>query len=167
VSDDTGPHDHEGKDAMNDRHFTRVRIAGLYGISFLGLVIHTLMHLFEGHILVLREAMKQTPDYRPLLEPMDKPGMMLMMGVFFTLALVPVALPLMTRGKHFRWVTAVLGALMTLMSVLDGVYHMAADRAYVMGACSVLICGFTGTWGSVLAMRWALEKNKVEQSLNG
>lgn len=125
---------------MNEALFKRVQISGLFIISFLGTVVHMLMHLFA-----------------PAHEAIE-PGMMWMMLVYLVLYLLPPFLLLITQAKVWRWIAAILGGLMTLMCLFDSIGHMFESGGIALGLSSLIIGGGAGVVAVILAFKWAAAK---------
>lgn len=127
---------------MNEALFKRVQIAGLFIISFLGSVAHMLMHsLFPPEAA---EAMM--------------PWMKWFMVFYFALLLLPSFLALVANAKAWRWITAILGALMVAMVLFDSLGHMFQPDQLALGLSSFLIGGGAGVVAVILAFKWALAK---------
>jgi hypothetical protein len=75
------------------------------------------------------------------------------MFIFTVLSLVVVVIPLVSEQKFMKWVTAILGGLLALMNILDGVTHIAGGEIY-NGLYTLLISGGVGIIGTVLAFKW-------------
>lgn len=125
---------------MNETLFRRVQIAGLFIISFLGTIVHMLMHLFG-------------PEHEVM-----SGGQMWMTLAYFLLYLLPPFLLLITQVKIWRWIAAVVGALMTAMCLFDSAMHAFEPGGIALGLSSFVIGGGAGVVAVILAFKWAAAK---------
>jgi hypothetical protein len=149
---------------MNNQINIRLQISGLFLVAFLGLVMHVLMFSFETS-MSLSELMVQMNTENTdvnaetlqtlgdIVEETSGMPMAAMMFGFVVLSLMIVVLPLVSEHRATRWATAILGALLGLMNILDGVVHAAEDQV-LNGLYTLLISGGIGVWGVILAFKW-------------
>lgn len=78
------------------------------------------------------------------------------MFTFIALSLLIVVLPMVTEKKAFRWVTFIIGALLTLMNFIDGTIHIAEGDVF-NGLYTFLISGCVGLVASISAYKWIKE----------
>ena len=154
---------------MEKSFFKRMQIAGLFIISFLGMMVHMALHshvaeaeLFgwaesllnalkaEGATLALVADSAKLPS----LEFMSG-GMMYIAVLWFALMVLPAILPLLTEKRAWRWVTAIVGLIMTLGGILDGFGHMLTPGQTAMGLSGLIIGSIPGIIAVVLAFGWA------------
>jgi len=154
---------------MEKSFFKRVQVAGLFIISFLGMMVHMALHshvaeakLFgwaecllnalkaEGATLALVADSAKLPT----LEFMSG-GMMYVAVFWFTLMVLPAILPLLTDKRAWRWVTAIVGLIMTLGGIMDGIGHMTMPGQTAMGLSGLIIGSIPGIIAVVLAFGWA------------
>jgi hypothetical protein len=151
---------------MTDMRFTRLQIAGLFLVSFLGLVMHVSMFSFEtavdlSHVAVQTNTEGGRVDMGIItglgehLEEMASPAVPLMMFVFVLVSLAAVVLPLLSEVRVIRWLTAILGLLLAAMNTIDGAVHIFKDGDVINGLYTLLISGGIGFVAVVLAFRWA------------
>jgi hypothetical protein len=161
---------------MNKALFRRVQIAGLFIISFVGGLVHMALHSHiverdffgwaEGLMDVLRTGGAGLPlaagaAELPEFEFMSG-GMLYIAVLWFALLIVPAILPLLTDRKGWRWVTAIVGLVMALMGVLDGLAHMSSPGETAMGLSGLIIGSIPGIIAVVLAFGWARGKEEAE-----
>ena len=87
-------------------------------------------------------------------------GMMYVAVVWFTLMIVPAILPLLTEKRAWRWVTAIVGLIMTLGGIMDGVAHMTMPGQIPLGLSGLIIGSIPGIIAVVLAFGWARIKEQ-------
>jgi hypothetical protein len=162
--------------AMNKALFKRIQIAGLFIISFLGGLVHLALHshvaeagLFSwagnlmevlrtpGAGLPLAAGVAELPEFEFM-----SGGMLYIAVLWFTLLIVPAILPLLTDRKGWRWVTAIVGLVMALMGVFDGLVHMSSPGEAAMGLSGLIIGSIPGIIAVVLAFGWARGKEEAE-----
>ena len=148
--------------------FKRVQIAGLFIISFLGGMVHTALHshFAEGKIFGWAESLmnalkaegatlKSVADAARLPEiKMMSGGMMYVAVVWFALMIVPAILPLLTEKRAWRWVTAIVGLVMTLGGIFDAISHMTPGQVPI-GLSGLIIGSIPGVIAVVFAFGWA------------
>ena len=154
---------------MEKSFFKRMQIAGLFIISFLGMMVHMALHshvaeaeLFgwaESLLNALKAdgatlALVADSAKLPSLEFMSG-GMMYIAVLWFALMVLPAILPLLTEKRAWRWVTAIVGLVMTLGGILDGFGHMFTPGQTAMGLSGLIIGSIPGIIAVVLAFGWA------------
>ena len=163
------------KEEMMERSlFKRVQIAGLFIVSFLGRMVHTALHshFAEGKIFGWAESLmnalkaegatlKSVADAARLPElEMMSGGMLYVAVVWFALMIVPAILPLLTERRAWRWVTAIVGLIMTLGGIMDGVAHITMPGQIPLGLSGLIIGSIPGIIAVVLALGWARVKGQ-------
>ena len=154
---------------MNDGLFKRIQIAGMFIISFLGMMVHMSLHSVFGEGLLfgwaesLLNALKAegatlssvaAAAKVPELEMMSG-GMLYVAVLWFALMILPAILPLLTAQRVWRWVTAIVGLVMTLMGILDGFGHMFTSGQTALGLSGLIIGSIPGIIAVILAFGWA------------
>jgi len=154
---------------MEKLFFKRMQIAGMFIISFLGMMVHMALHshvaeaeLFgwaESLLNALKSegttlALVADSAKLPTLEFMSG-GMMYVAVLWFALMVLPAILPLLTEKRAWRWVTAIVGLIMTLGGILDGFGHMFTPGQTAMGLSGFIIGSIPGIIAVVLALGWA------------
>ena len=154
---------------MNDGLFKRIQIAGMFIISFLGMMVHMSLHSVFGEGLLfgwaesLLNALKAegatlssvaAAAKVPELEMMSG-GMLYVAVLWFALMILPAILPLLTAQRVWRWVTAIVGLVMTLMGILDGFGHMFTPGQTALGLSGLIIGSIPGIIAVILAFGWA------------
>ena len=154
---------------MNEKFFKRLQISGLFIISFLGMLVHMAMHSFvaneglfswagnlleglkaEGAILASVAGAAKLPAHEAV-----SAAMLYVMVLWFILMILPAILPLLTEKRAWRWVTAIVGLVMTLGGILDGFGHMFKPGQTAMGLCGLIIGSIPGIIAVILAFGWA------------
>ena len=149
---------------MSSETNLRLRIAGLYLVAFLGMVMHIVMAIFDMALSLMKTAMQMTTEnmsvdqattnrFADVLKELSTPAMPVIMFLFIVLSLLIAVLPLVTEIKAFRWVTAVIGALLTLMNLLDGGGHIFQGEI-INGLYTLVISGGVGIAATVLSFKW-------------
>jgi len=157
---------------MNERYFKRVQIAGLFIISFLGTLVHMAMHFLStdnslftwaGNLLQGLKAEGATLSSvagaaeLPAHEAMSA-GMLYIMIIWFALMIVPAIIALLTDKKAWRWVTAIVGTVMVLGGIADGIGHTFQPGQLALGLGGLIIGSIPGIIAVVLAFGWARAK---------
>ena len=157
---------------MNENYFKRVRIAGLFIISFLGGMVHMALHshFAEGKLFGWAESLMNALETEgatltsvavtaklPALEMMSG-GMFYIAVLWFVLLILPAFLVLLTEKKAWRWVTAIVGLVMTLGGIADGIGHMTMPGQIPLGLSGLIIGSIPGIIAVVLAFGWAKAK---------
>jgi hypothetical protein len=154
---------------MEKSFFKRLQITGLFIISFLGMMVHMALHshVAEAELFGWAESLLNAlkaegttlalvADFAklPTLEFMS--GRMMYIAVlWFTLMVLPAILPLLTEKRAWRWVTVIVGLVMTLGGILDGFGHMFTPGQTAMGLGGLIIGSIPGIIAVVLAFGWA------------
>lgn len=157
---------------MTGNFFKRIQIAGLFIISFLGMMVHMALHshfaegkLFgwaesllnalkaEGATLKSVAATARLPELK-----MMSGGMLYVAVLWFALMLLPAFLVLLTEKRAWRWVTAIVGLVMTLMGIVDGIGHMTMPGQIPLGLSGLITGSIPGIIAVVLAFSWAKAK---------
>ena len=160
------------EEKMNENYFKRLQIAGLFIISFLGMLVHTAMSVLdssqklfgwadsliealatEAATLSSVAAVAELPTHEAM-----SAGMFYVMVVWFALMAVPVFLPLLTDKKVWRWITAIVGLLMMFGGLLDGFAHTFAPGQTALGLSGLIISSVPGIFAVVFAFGWAKVK---------
>ena len=160
------------EEKMNESYFKRIRIAGLFIISFLGGMVHMALHshfaegkLFgwaesfmnalktEGATLTSVAATAKLPE----LEMMSG-GMFYVAVLWFTLLILPAFLLLLTEKRAWRWVTAIVGLVITLGGIMDGIGHITMPGQIPLGLSGLIMGSIPGVIAVVLAFGWAKAK---------
>lgn len=157
---------------MNENYFKRVQIAGLFIISFLGTLVHMLMHFLStdnslfnwaGNLLQGLEAKGATLSSvagaakLPTHEAMSA-GMFYIMVIWFALMIAPAIITLLADKKVWRRVTAIVGTVMVLGGILDGIGHAFQPGQLALGLGGLLLGSIPGIIAVVLAFGWARAK---------
>jgi len=160
----------EGK--MNENYFKRVQIAGLFIISFLGGMVHMALHshFAEGKLFGWAESLMNALQAEgatltsvaeaaklPELEMMSG-GMFYIAVLWFVLLILPAFLLLLTEKRAWRWVTAIVGLVMTLGGLMDGVGHLTMPGQIPLGLSGLVIGSIPGIIAVALAFGWARAK---------
>ena len=154
---------------MNDGLFKRIQITGLFIISFLGGMVHMALHshVAEGALFGWAESLlnvlKAESATLPLVADAAKlpalqfmsSGMLYVAVLWFALMIVPAILPLLTEKRAWRWVTAIVGLVMTLGGIFDGIGHMTMPGQTAMGLSGLIIGSIPGIIAVILAFGWA------------
>jgi len=149
-----------------------VRIAGLFIISFLGMMVHMALHshFAEAKIFGWAESLMNALKTEgatlasvadaaklPELEMMSG-GMFYVVVLWFILMILPAFLLLLTEKRAWRWVTAIVGLVMTLGGIMDGIGHMIMPGQIPLGLSGLIIGSVPGIIAVVLAFGWAKAK---------
>ena len=78
--------------------------------------------------------------------------------LWFDAMIVPAILPLLTEKRAWRWVTAIVGLVMTVTGIGDNVSHMTMLGQVPLGLSGLIIGGIPGIVAVVLAFGWARAK---------
>ena len=154
---------------MEKISFKRVQIAGLFIISFLGMMVHMALysHVAEGKLFGWAESLlnalkaegatlKSVADAArlPEIEIMSG-GMMYVAVLWFALLPLLAILPLLTERRAWRWVTAIVGLVMTLGGIFDAISHMTMPGQVPIGLSGLIIGSIPGVIAVVFAFGWA------------
>jgi len=157
---------------MNENYFKRVRIAGLFIISFLGGMVHMALHshFAEGKLFGWAESLMNALKTEgatltsvaataklPELEMMSG-GMFYVAVLWFTLLILPAFLLLLTEKRAWRWVTAIVGLVITLGGIMDGIGHITMPGQIPLGLSGLIMGSIPGVIAVVLAFGWAKAK---------
>ena len=163
---------------MNKNYFKRVQIAVLFIISFLGGMVHMALHshFAEGKIFGWAESLMNALEAEgatvasiaevvklPDLEMMSE-GMLYVAVLWFALMLLPAFLLLLTEKRAWRWVTAIVGLVMTLMGIIDGIGHITMPGQIPLGLSGLILGSIPGIIAVVLAFDWAKAQGIVTSS---
>ena len=155
---------------MDNRMFVRLQIAGLYLVSFMGLVMHVLMATFENVVSLLKAVVSMNTEgatvnadiIRQMGETAQSFGassISVMMFVCIAVSLFTVLIPLVSNAKGLRWVTVVVGALLVVMNSMDGAVHIFKEGEVINGLYTLLISGGVGIVATVIAFTWARNRD--------
>ena len=157
---------------MNENYFKRVRVAGLFIISFLGGMVHMALHshFAEGKLFGWAESLMNALKTEgatltsvaataklPELEMMSG-GMFYVAVLWFTLLILPAFLLLLTEKRAWRWVTAIVGLVITLGGIMDGIGHITMPGQIPLGLSGLIMGSIPGVIAVVLAFGWAKAK---------
>ena len=160
------------EEKMNENYFKRVRIAGLFIISFLGGMVHMALHshFAEGKLFGWAESLMNALKTEgatltsvaataklPELEMMSG-GMFYVAVLWFTLLILPAFLLLLTEKRAWRWVTAIVGLVITLGGIMDGIGHITMPGQIPLGLSGLIMGSIPGVIAVVLAFGWAKAK---------
>ena len=163
---------------MNKNYFKRVQIAVLFIISFLGGMVHMALHshFAEGKIFGWAESLMNALVVKgatvasvsdaanlPDLEFMSS-GMLYVAVLWFVLMVLPAILPLFTEKRAWRWVTAIVGLVMTTMGIIDGIGHITMPGQIPLGLSGLILGSIPGIIAVVLAFDWAKTQGIVTSS---
>ncbi len=135
------------------------KVALLYMVAFLGLVMHVLMALFNTLIPVMQailnseDAGKYTETLTKTLAEFDNPAMGIMMLVFVLLFIISIVIPILFNSKKMKWVAFILGVLLSIMNIIDGITHIFVNGD-MNGLYTLLISGGIGVIGVLCNYRW-------------
>jgi hypothetical protein len=167
----------EGK-KMNKNYYKRVQIATLFIISFLGGMVHMALHshFAEGKIFGWAESLMNALKAEgatltavadtaklPDLEFMSG-GMLYVAVLWFALMVLPAILPLLTEKRAWRCVTAIVGLVMTMMGIMDGIGHITMPGQIPLGLSGLILGSIPGIIAVVLAFDWAKAQGIVTLS---
>jgi hypothetical protein len=145
-----------------------VRTSVLYVTTAIGGLVFGIAHLFHYIAVLASTDSHDHGDHNHLSEiaGLAEPNspMMWMVGVFYLLALVPIVLPLVTTGRAGAWITLVVGAIVVLLNVLDGVNHGVGEGAWPMlfiALAGVGVPGAFALWSSWSLVRSVAPKAEV------
>ena len=160
------------EEKMNENYFKRVRVAGLFIISFLGGMVHMALHshFAEGKLFGWAESLMNALKTEgatltsvaataklPELEMMSG-GMFYVAVLWFTLLILPAFLLLLTEKRAWRWVTAIVGLVITLGGIMDGIGHITMPGQIPLGLSGLIMGSIPGVIAVVLAFGWAKAK---------
>ena len=155
---------------MEKVNFKRFQISGMFVISFLGGMVHMAPHSLFGewklfgwaenllNALKTEATMASVADAAELPElgmEMMSEAMLYIFVLWFAAMIVPAILPLLTEKRAWRWVTAVVGLVMTVMGIYDSVSHMTMPGQIPLGLSGLIIGTIPGIIAVVLAFGWA------------
>jgi len=149
----------------------RLRISVMFVISFLGGMVHMALHsLFgewkffdwaenlKGALQTEGATMASVADAAELPElgmEMMSEGMLYIFVLWFTAMIVPAILPLLTEKKAWRWVTVIVGLVMTVLGIYDSISHMTMPGQIPLGLSGLIIGCIPGIVAVFLAFGWA------------
>lgn len=150
---------------MNSSQFIRLKIAGLYLVSFIGLLLHVLMGTFDMVVSLMKAIVSMNPvgsvvdadiirHLADAAKEFGEPSIPIMMFVFIIISLATVIIPLMTEARIFRWMTVVLGALLAIMNGMDGAVHIFKEGEVVNGLYPLLISCGVGIAATAISFKW-------------
>lgn len=159
---------------MENLDFKRLQISSMFIISFLGGMVHMALHSifgewkFFGWAENLLNALKaegatmasvaDAAELPKLGMEMMSEGMLYIFVLWFSAMIVPAILPLLTEKKGWRWVTAIVGLVMTVMGIVDSVSHMTMPGQVPLGLSGLIIGVIPGIVAVFLAFGWARAK---------
>ena len=158
---------------MNENYFKRVRIAGLFIISFLGGMVHMALHshFAEGKLFGWAESLMNAlqaegASLTSVAEAAKLPDLEMMSGgmfyiavLWFVLLILPAFLLLLTEKRAWRWVTAIVGLVMTLVGIMDGIGHITMPGQIPLGLSGLILGSIPGIIAVILAFGWAKAKD--------
>lgn len=106
----------ESSQTSND--IKRLEIAGLYSLSFLGYIMHLVLHNLLSHGLdpkVLAET----------AEMMKQPSMQFMMFAFAVLTVAPAILAYILKGKTAWKILSIFALVVVLLNGVHAILHLA------------------------------------------
>ncbi len=126
----------------------RLEIAGLYVLSYLGYMNHSILHNLLAHGMdpkILAET----------AEMMNQAGMQIMMFVWSVLTVAPAFMAFLVKGKTGWKILSILAAVVLLLNGVHSVLHMAQGDVFNGGTTFVLqmIPG-------ILALVWSFKLTK-------
>lgn len=101
-----------------DSGVRRLEIAGLYTLSFLGHIMHSVLHNLLAHGMdpkILAET----------AEMMKQPSMQIMMFLFAVISVAPAFMAFLMKGKKGWRILAILALVVMLLNGLHSIVHMA------------------------------------------
>ena len=151
--------------------FMRLRISVMFVISFLGGMVHMALHsLFgewkffdwaenlKGALQTEGATMASVADAAELPElgmEMMSQGMLYVFVVWFAVMILPAIIPLLTEGRRWRWMTAIVGLVMTIMGLVDSFSHMTMPGQIPLGLSGLIIGIIPGIAAVFLSINWA------------
>ena len=156
---------------MENRDFKRLQIAGMFVISFLGGMVHMALHSLFGEwkifgwaenllnaLKVEGATMASAAEAAKLPElgmEMMSEGMLYIFVLWFTAMILPATLPWLTEKRAWRWVTVIVGLVMTVMGIVDSASHMTMPGQVPLGLGGLIIGTIPGIVAVFLAFGWA------------
>lgn len=154
---------------MDTGSFRRAQIAGLFIISVAGTLVHMSLHsVFSSNMLfgwgeeLMSAVQVEGATLASIAETAKLPAHEGMSGamfyvavVWFTLLMVPAILPLLSDQKIWRWVTVIVGAVMTMGGLLDSAFHLTVPEEIPFGLAGIVLSTVPGVFGVVFAFGWA------------
>jgi hypothetical protein len=152
--------------------FKRVQIAGLFIISFLGGMVHMTLHshFAEGELFgwaegILNALKAEGATLASVADAVELPELEMMNGgmfyvavLWFVLMILPAFLLLLTEKRAWRWVAAVVGLVITLAGIMDGIGHMTMPGQIPLGLSGLIMGSIPGIIAVVLAFSWTKAK---------
>jgi hypothetical protein len=151
--------------------FMRLQISVMFVISFLGGMVHMALHSVFGEwkffdwaenlqsaLQAEGATMSSVADAAELPElgmEMMSQGMLYVFVVWFAVMILPAIIPLLTEGRRWRWVTAILGLVMTIMGIFDSISHMTMPGQFPLGLSGLIIGSIPGIAAVFLTLNWA------------
>ena len=155
---------------MEEVSFKRLQITGMFIISFLGGMVHMALHSVFGEWKIvgwaenLLNALKTEATMASVADAAELPelgmemmseGMLYIFVLWFTAMIVPAILPLLTEKKAWRWVTVIVGLVMTVLGIYDSISHMTMPGQIPLGLSGLIIGCIPGIVAVFLAFGWA------------
>ena len=154
---------------MDTGYFRRAQIAGLFILSIAGMLVHMSLHsVFSSNMLfgwgeeLMSAVQVEGATLASIAETAKLPahegmsGAMFYVAVlWFVLLMVPAILPLLSDHKALRWVTVIVGVVMTLGGLLDSVLHLTVPEQIPFGLAGIVLSTVPGVFGVVFAFGWA------------
>jgi hypothetical protein len=147
---------------MPDLQSDRGSSALLFVLTSVGVVIFGLIHLLEyaGDFAVELgfgsgdhdHAHDHLDDVAAIVE---NPSFLWMFVAYFGLAVVIPLIAALGRGRVAAWSVFGLGALLVVVSVLDGLGHALGDGDWHSLVTALLVVGLPGYFACRSALRWA------------
>lgn len=123
----------------------RLEIGGLYTLSFLGYMMHSILHNMLSHGMdpkVLAET----------AEMMKVPGTQIMIFVFAVLTLAPAFLAFVLRKKTGWKVLSILALVVLLLNGVHSIAHLAQGDI-MNGGTTFVLQMVPGIWALVLSFK--------------
>jgi hypothetical protein len=116
---------------VSDGSVRRLEIAGLYTLSFLGYIMHSVLHNLLAHGMdpkVIAET----------AEMMKQPSMQIMMFVFAVISVAPAFMAFVMKGKTGWRILAFLALVIVVLNGVHSIAHMARGDILNGGTTFVL-----------------------------
>ncbi len=126
----------------------RLEIAGLYILSYLGYMTHSILHNLLAHGMdpkILAET----------AEMMNQPSMQLMTFIWSVVTLAPAFMAFIIKGKTGWKVLSILAVIVMLLNGVHAVLHMAQGDVF-NGGTTLVIQMVPG----ILALIWSFKLTK-------
>ncbi len=131
------------------KDISRLKIAGLFTISFFGYVLHMVIHNTMSHGM-------DPAKLKEMSTMMAKPEILAMFFTWNILTILPAFLAFILKGKRSWWFIAIFGTLVALLNAWHSIAHLIQGDIF-NGSNTLVMQMVPAIWAVVLSFKHARE----------